>query len=148
MLPSIQSCWSIEDLGVLSSRHRENCLDLLSCRRGLEGEMSLGSDVTCPHLSTGLPITFGIRDIEKIFSRHGEVGGIDPLLCTLKALRWLCPCAVQVKFVQIPHHRETGEPRGFCLIEFGPVKEPAADVLKNIPTCWAHPGTAQEQTKV
>ncbi|OLQ01259.1 putative RNA-binding protein RbpA [Symbiodinium microadriaticum] len=46
-----------------------------------------------------LPITFGIRDIEKIFSRHGEV-----------------------KLVQIPHHRETGEPRGFCLIEFGSVK--------------------------
>ncbi|CAE7831132.1 XI-D [Symbiodinium sp. CCMP2592] len=51
----------------------------------------------------GLPITFGIRDIEKIFSRHGEV-----------------------KFVQIPHHRETGEPRGFCLIEFGSVKDAEA----------------------
>ncbi|CAE7544133.1 LARP7 [Symbiodinium necroappetens] len=57
-------------------------------------------DPVCRTLyAEGLPITFGIRDIEKIFSRHGEV-----------------------KLVQIPHHRETGEPRGFCLIEFGSVK--------------------------
>eukprot|EP00439_Symbiodinium_sp_Y106_P021367 s3538_g2.t1 len=73
--------------------------------------MSLGSDVTCPHLSTGLPITFGIRDIEKIFSRHGEV-----------------------KFVQIPHHRETGEPRGFCLIEHyahkGPTCKESSDLIE------------------
>ena len=88
--------------------------------------------MACPHLSTGLPITFGIRDIEKIFSRHGEVGLNDPLLRTLIALRRLCcPCAdQQVKLVQIPHHRETGEPRGFCLIEFGSVKEPALLYVK------------------
>jgi len=51
----------------------------------------------------GLPLAFGIDEIAKFFAYYGHV-----------------------KLVELPHHRETGEPRGFCFVEFALEKEAAA----------------------
>ena len=41
--------------------------------------------------------------------------------------------------MQIPHHRETGEPRGFCLVEFESVKESSSSTstehCSQLPVC-------------
>ncbi|CAK9037210.1 unnamed protein product [Durusdinium trenchii] len=48
----------------------------------------------------GLPLTFGIDDLTTFFSEYG-----------------------QVKLLELPHHRETREPRGFCFVEFASSQE-------------------------
>jgi len=53
----------------------------------------------------GLPLAFGIDEIAKFFAHYGHV-----------------------KLVDLPHHRETGEPRGFCFVEFASEKEAIAAV--------------------
>ncbi|CAJ1388202.1 unnamed protein product [Effrenium voratum] len=60
----------------------------------------------------GLPLTFGIDDLTKYFSRFG-----------------------QVKLIELPHHRETQEPRGYCFVELASSKE-AEDVLSECNNRW------------
>lgn len=53
----------------------------------------------------GLPITFGIDDLTVFFARHGRVS-----------------------LVELPRHRQTREPRGFCFVEYATNVEAAAAV--------------------
>ena len=66
------------------------------CRRDFE-KHPLGSyDAIARTLYVeGLPLTFGIDDLTRFFEDFGRV-----------------------RLVQLPRHRETQEPRGFCLVEF------------------------------
>lgn len=53
----------------------------------------------------GLPLCFGIDDLAKFFAHHGHV-----------------------KLVELPHHRETGEPRGYGFIQFSTESEATQSV--------------------
>lgn len=53
----------------------------------------------------GLPLTLGLDDLTRHFSQLGRVA-----------------------LLQLPHHRETREPRGFCFVEFATEKEAVAAV--------------------
>mmetsp|Transcript_91878 Transcript_91878/g.260119 ORF Transcript_91878/g.260119 Transcript_91878/m.260119 type:complete len:820 (-) Transcript_91878:119-2578(-) len=53
----------------------------------------------------GLPLTFGIDDLAHYLARHG--------------------C---VRLVELPHHKQTREPRGFCFVEYSKEEEAAAAV--------------------
>jgi len=53
----------------------------------------------------GLPLSFGIDDLAQFFARYGSV-----------------------RLVQLPQHRETREPRGFCFVEFAADAEADAAV--------------------
>lgn len=48
----------------------------------------------------GLPLTFSLDDLARFFAQYGKVGRLD-----------------------MPHHRETKEPRGFCFVEYATEKE-------------------------
>lgn len=54
----------------------------------------------------GHPLSFGTDDLAKFFASHGHV-----------------------KLIELPHHRETGEPRGFGFIEFGTESEALQSVI-------------------
>ncbi|CAE8632528.1 unnamed protein product, partial [Polarella glacialis] len=64
----------------------------------------------------GLPLTFAVDDLAKFFARHGTV-----------------------RYIDLPHHLETREPRGFCFVEFASEQEADgawAEVHGSWPATW------------